>query len=298
MRPGEPLQPLASNLFRLDPAKVALGRQLFHDSRLSKDGSLSCASCHDLKRGGVDGRVHSLGVAGAEGVINAPTVLNAALNFRQFWDGRAATLEAQAAGPVTNPLEMATTWPAVIDRLKADPVMQTQFSGLYPDGLTETNVRHAIAEFERSLLTPSRFDRWLQGDELALNAEEKQGYQLFKKHGCVACHQGMNIGGNLYQRFGIIGDYFAERPAARRTAGNPDLGRFNQTGQQEDRHVFKVPGLRNVALTAPYFHDGSAATLEQAVSVMGFYQLGLTLPNEDVRQIVAFLNSLTGEVPQ
>lgn len=287
---NEPLLPLP-NVPNLNPAKVMLGKQLFHDTRLSKDGSLSCASCHDLLHGGVDGLPHSRGVGGAEGAINAPTVFNASLNFRQFWDGRAATLEAQAAGPVTNPLEMATTWPEVVVRLKADRELARQFDDLYPDGLTEANVRSAIADFERTLLTPSRFDRWLRGDELALNEAEKQGYALFKKHGCIACHQGVNVGGNLYQRFGIMRDYFAGKGKLT----DADLGRFSQTQKQEDRHLFKVPSLRNSALTAPYFHDASATTLEQAVSVMGLYQLGVTLPEADVKAIVTFLHSLTGE---
>lgn len=275
----------------LDPEKVALGRQLFHDPRLSADLSLSCASCHDLQQGGDDGRPVSLGVGNALGDINAPSVLTAALNFRQFWDGRAASLEEQAGGPVVNPKEMAAAWPQVIARLQADDGLRERFGRLYPDGLSIDNIKSAIADFERSLPRPSRFDRWLRGDTRAISADEESGYLLFVKHGCIGCHQGSNVGGNLYQRFGIMAPYFIEKAGSR----NADLGRYNVTGRDEDRHVFKVPSLRNVALTAPYFHDGSAATLEEAVAVMGRYQLGLELPTRDVALIAAFLAALSGE---
>lgn len=286
----EPLRPLPPPPV-LDPAKVELGRQLFHDPRLSKDDSLACAGCHDLKRGGVDGKARSVGVGGAVGGINAPTVLSAAYNFRQFWDGRAATLEDQAAGPITNPIEMASTWPEVLRKLGADRSIKDAFTRLYPEGLSPKSIVSAIADFERSLPRRSRFDRWLEGDERAINSDELAGYHLFKRHGCTACHQGVNIGGNLYQRFGVMADYFA----ARGGETDADQGRFNVTGQDEDRHRFKVPSLRNVALTAPYFHDGSAATLDQAVRIMGRYQLGMELKPRDVQLIVAFLGSLTSE---
>lgn len=287
----EPLRALPP-LARLDEAKVELGRQLFHDRRLSKDNSLACSSCHDLGRGGVDGLPRSIGVGGAVGGINAPSVLSAAYNFRQFWDGRAATLEEQAAGPVTNPIEMASTWPQVLQKLGADAELKRTFERLYPEGLTPASIVAVIAEFERSLPRPSRFDRWLNGDERAISSEELSGYRVFKRHGCTACHQGVNIGGNLFQRFGVMADYFAGKKE--QTAA--DQGRYNVTGREEDRHLFKVPSLRNVALTAPYFHDASAATLDEAVTVMGRYQLGVDLPAKDVQLIVAFLKSLTSEV--
>lgn len=289
-RPGEPLLPLPETL-ALDAAKVALGRQLFSDTRLSGDGSIACISCHDLGRGGDDGLPVSKGVAGRLGDINAPTVFNAAFNFRQFWDGRAATLEAQVDGPVHNPVEMAADWPRVLQLLQQDASLRRRFAEAYPQGLNEANVRHAIAEFERSLVTPSRFDRWLRGDDGALSEDEKAGYRLFKRHGCSSCHQGVNVGGNLFQRFGVMDDYFARKGTLTRA----DLGRFNVTGREDDRHVFKVPTLRNVALTAPYFHDASAVSLEDAVSVMGRYQLGIELPARDVTLIAAFLQSLSGE---
>ncbi|HET9643678.1 MAG TPA: cytochrome-c peroxidase [Burkholderiaceae bacterium] len=287
----EPIKPIPSQ-GHLDSRKVVLGEQLFHDKRLSRDNSLSCASCHDLQRGGVDGLTSSVGIGGAKGPINAPTVFNSSLNFRQFWDGRAATLEEQAAGPVHNPKEMGSNWAEVIGKLSKDTAVVGQFKAIYRDGLKPKNIQDAIATFERSLTTPnSRLDKHLNGDKTALSQDELRGYQLFKAYGCVACHQGVNVGGNMYQTFGVMGDYFKDR-------GNPtdaDLGRYNVTKVDGDRHVFKVPSLRNIALTAPYFHDGSAATLSDAVDVMFKYQLGRTASKEDKDLIVKFLYTLTGE---
>ena len=288
-RSGEPILPLY-RAEGLDPAKIALGRQLFHDPRLSSDESISCATCHPLDKGGADGLKVSPGVGGTQGSINAPSVLTAAHNFRQFWDGRAATLEEQAGGPITNPVEMASTWDQVLAKLRADSELSQGFAQAYQAGLTPDTIRHALAEFERSLPMPSRFDRWLLGDDGALAANELAGYRLFKKHGCSGCHQGRNVGGNLFQRFGVMAAYFGGK-----TPSKADLGRFNVTGRDEDRHVFKVPSLRNVARTAPYFHDASAARLEEAVRVMGRHQLGMELPESDIAQIVAFLHALDSE---
>jgi len=236
----------------------------------------------------------SRGVGGALGSINAPTVLNAGFNFRQFWDGRAATLEEQAGGPVENPVEMGSSWAQVIGKLQADPDLKGAFQQAFGGPPSPERVKQALAEYERSLVTPSRFDRWLGGDKGALSEDEAAGYRLFKHHGCIACHQGVNLGGGSYQRFGIMDDYFAHKKKLTKA----DYGRFNVTGKAEDRFVFKVPTLRNVALTPPYFHDASATTLEEAVAVMGRYQLGLDLPPHDVLLITAFLRSLSGEVPQ
>ncbi|MDD3482484.1 cytochrome-c peroxidase [Azovibrio restrictus] len=290
VRLDEPLLPIQVPR-DLNAQKVVLGRTLFHDPRLSRDNSISCASCHDLSRGGIDHRSRSLGVGGREGNINAPTVFNAALNFRQFWDGRSPNLVDQVAGPIHNPVEMASSWAEVLPKLRADAQLEAQFVALYKAPPSAAAVQDAIAEFERSLVTPSPMDRWLLGDPSALNARELAGYRLFKRHGCVACHQGANVGGNLFQRFGVMQDYFADK----QKISPADLGRFNVTGREEDRHVFKVPSLRNVALTAPYFHDASAATLDEAVAQMGRYQLGVELPPEDVKAIVQFLHTLTGE---
>jgi cytochrome c peroxidase len=288
---AEPISPLPAQV-QLDAKKVVLGDKLFHDRRLSKDNSSACSSCHDLTMGGADGRVSSLGINNAKGSINAPTVFNSGFNFRQFWDGRADSLEDQINFPVNDPNELGSNWQEVIAKLAKDAALSKQFQEIYPDGVQAKNVRDAIATFERSLVTPnSKFDRHLRGEKAALDAEETKGYQLFKNYGCIACHQGVNVGGNMFQKFGVMNDYFAKR--GRHIAA--DLGRFNITKIEEDKHVFKVPSLRNVALTAPYFHDGSAPTLDEAVEVMFRYQLGRSAPPEDKRLIVKFLRTLTGE---
>lgn len=287
----EPIKPVALDP-RLDAKKVALGDQLFHDKRLSKDNSVSCASCHNLSRGGADSLATSVGIRGAKGPINAPTVFNSSLNFRQFWDGRVASLEEQAAAPVHNPVEMGSSWAEVLAKLAQDPALTASFKASYADGLSAKNIQDAIAVFERSLVTPNaRFDKYLKGDKAALSADEVKGYQLFKAYGCVACHQGVNVGGNMFQTFGVMGDYFAKRGGV--TAA--DLGRYNVTKNEADKHVFKVPSLRNVAVTAPYFHDGSAKTLPDAVDVMFKYQLGRPASAQDKDLIVKFLYTLTGE---
>ncbi|SFU56349.1 cytochrome c peroxidase [Pseudomonas sp. OV546] len=287
----EPLKPLPAAL-ALDPAKVELGRQLFNEPRLSANNTLSCASCHRLDSGGADDKPFSIGFDGHPVEINTPTVFNASQNFKQFWNGRVDTLEAQIEQVVISPVEMGSDWKTVVQNLSALPAYQAAFSQSYPDGVTAANVQNALATYERTLLTPnSRFDRYLLGNTDILTIQEKYGYQRFKEYGCIACHQGINIGGNMFQKFGVMGDYFKAR-------GNPvesDLGRYLLTQDEEDRHVFKVPSLRNVAVTAPYFHDASAKTLEDAVDVMFTYQLGRTPSAEDKALIVQFLKTLTGE---
>lgn len=291
---NEPIRPLPG-IPALDPKLVALGRRLFFDGTLSADGSIRCASCHDLASGGDDGHVHSTGIGGKQGGVNAPTVLNSALNFVLFWDGRAATLEEQAGGPIENPLEMGSSLPSVVARLAAKPDYRNAFHAVYPDGITPDHVREAIATFERTLLTEDApIDRFLRGDASALTPEQREGYELFKGAGCIACHQGANVGGNMFQRFGVMGNYFEDRGHVTEA----DYGRFNVTHNESDRFVFRVPSLRNVELTAPYFHDGTADTLERAVRVMAKYQLGRQLTNQQVDRIVAFLKSLTGRQPQ
>jgi len=287
----EPILPIPAAV-GLDARKVALGDKLFHETALSGDGTVSCATCHPLTRGGADGRRHSVGVSGALTLVNTPTVYNSSLNFRQFWDGRAESLETQVDGPLVSPSEMASTWPAVLAVLRQDPAYFSAFAAIYANGLSPENVRDTIAEFERSLVTPnSRFDRYLRGNADALSVQEKAGYAKFKNYGCVSCHQGVNVGANMFQRMGVMGDYFADRGHVT----TADFGRFNATGKEIDRYYFKVPSLRNVALTAPYFHDGSAPTLEAAVTIMAKYQLGRVLPPEDLSDIVLFLRTLTGE---
>ena len=288
---NEPIRPIAK-FQQTDPELVSLGRELFHDKRLSKDGSISCASCHALNNGGVDGRIVPLGVQHQLGKINVPTVFNSSLNFRQNWDGRAANLSDQIDGPIQNEIEMASSWPAIITMLNQDPHYRDKFLSYFEDGITTNNIKTAIVSFENSLVTPnSRFDLYLNGDKNAISANELAGYNLFKNYGCISCHQGMAVGGNLFQKLGIMKDYFADR-------GNiteADFGRFNVTQQEADRFVFKVPSLRNVELTAPYFHDGSAATIEEAISTMMIYQLGVEPLKSDVQLIAEFLKTLTGE---
>jgi len=275
-----------------DNQKVELGQRLFNDPTLSSDGTVSCAHCHNLASAGADHQMHSRGVGGKEGIINTPTVFNSSFNFRQFWNGRAETLEEQMDGPLQNPSEMNITWSQVITRLSADQHYRAQFNVIYPDGIKQDNVKDAIASFERSLVTPnSRFDRFLRGEKTALTADEQRGYSLFQQLGCISCHQGRNIGGNMYQKLGVMENYFAYR-------GNltqADMGRFNVTKQESDRYFFKVPSLRNVAVTPPYLHDGSAKNLNDAVKVMVRFQLGRTLDEREVHEIVAFLSTLTGE---
>lgn len=286
----EPIDPLPREI-RLDGAKVALGKRLFNDPLLSRDQTISCASCHELDKGGGDGLAHARGIGGATGAVNAPSVFNSGLNFRQFWDGRAASLEEQVAGPLHSPIEMGSSWPEVLARLNQDRSYVRAFAALYRDGVRSGNVQDAIATFERSLITPdSRFDHYLRGEHGALDAREQAGFQLFKERGCSACHQGANIGGNMYQSLGVFGNYFADRGKDQKE----DQGRFNVTGREEDRHVFKVPSLRNVARTAPYFHDGSVRQLDEAVRIMGKYQIGRELSRQEIDLIVAFLQTLTG----
>lgn len=288
-----PIQPIPA-LSDFDKERVELGRRLFHDTSLSKDGTISCASCHDVAGGGDDGRARSLGVDGAQGGINAPTVVNARFNFRQFWDGRARTLEDQVDGPLQHPAEMATTWGEVIAKLQADGAYKAAFERSYGHGPDAASVRDAVATFERFLITPGcAFDRYLMGDEGAISDAAKAGYELFVSLGCITCHQGVNVGGNMFQPFGQGSRYFDERGGDVTSA---DLGRFNVTGDERDKHVFRVAPLRNVALTAPYLHDGSAGTLAEAVQVMASHQLGEKLSEEEVLNIVAFLESLTGDV--
>ena len=288
---AEPVRPIPPAV-GVDPAKAALGRDLFHDARLSRDDTISCASCHDLSSGGDDGRVVSVGIEGKKGFINSPTVFNAGLNFAQFWDGRVATLEQQIDDPVQSPAEMGSLWPDVVAKLYADSEYPNRFQALYPDGISRNSIRNALAEFMRSLNTPNgRFDRWLGGEADALSQQEKRGYALFKHYGCVSCHQGANVGGNMFQVFGVLNDYFRRRG----DITDADLGRFNVTGNPADRHAFKVPSLRMAALTAPYLHDGSAATLRDAVDAMFTFQLGRAAPDADKDAIVAFIETLAGE---
>ena len=292
-RAAEPVRPI-DKYIEVDPAKVALGFTLFHDPRLSVDNTVSCATCHALETAGVDNHQYSHGVNDQLGGVNAPTVYNAVYNFVQFWDGRAATLAAQAAGPPLNPVEMASpSFDDIIAKLQADKDFSKAFKAVYPDGLTEANITDAIEEFERTLITPnSRFDKWLLGDDSALTADELEGYELFKQYDCATCHVGQNLGGQSYELMGLRKHYFADRGLELTVEDN---GRFKETQAERDRHRFKVPGLRNVEHTWPYYHDGTRETLEEAVRDMGIYQSGVELTSDEVDKITAFLKTLTGE---
>ncbi len=292
-RAAEPVRPIDQSI-EVDDAKAALGFALFHDPRLSIDNTVSCSTCHALETAGVDNHQYSHGVNDQLGGVNAPTVYNAVYNFVQFWDGRAATLAAQAAGPPLNPVEMASpSFDDIIAKLKADRDFSKAFNAVYPDGLTEANITDAIEEFERTLITPnSRFDKWLLGDDSALTADELNGYELFKQYDCATCHVGQNLGGQSYELMGLRKHYFADRGLELTVEDN---GRFKETQDERDRHRFKVPGLRNVEHTWPYYHDGTRETLEEAVRDMGIYQSGVELTSAEIDQITAFLKTLTGE---
>jgi cytochrome c peroxidase len=272
------------------PAKVELGKKLFFDPRLSKSGFISCNSCHNLSMGGSDNLRTSIGDRWQQGPINSPTVLNSAMNVAQFWDGRAKDLKEQAGGPIANPGEMAFTHELAIEVLQSIPQYVADFKTAYgTEKITIDEVTDAIAAFEETLVTPnSRFDQWLKGDEGALTAQEKAGYDLFNNSGCVACHNGPNLGGNSFQKMGIVEPYQSASSAE---------GRVAVTGQDADRFNFKVPTLRNVELTYPYFHDGAADTLGEAVDLMGRLQLGKQFTADENAQIVAFLKTLTGDQP-
>ena len=286
----EPIRPIPLHI-KLNEKKVALGEKLFHDPQLSHDNSISCASCHDLSTGGTDRRVRSIGINGAVGSVNSPTVFNSGFHFKQFWDGRAETLEDQIDGPLHGPKEMGSNWAETIAKLKRSSYYVSTFGELYTDGMQKQNIKDAIATFERSLYTPNaRFDQFLRGDSNAITGEEKEGYRLFKEYGCIKCHQGIGVGGNMFETFGVMADYVADRG----NVTQADFGRFNVTGDEEDRYRFKVCSLRNVALTPPYFHDGSAQTLEEAIAIMAKYQLGRKLPPEEIDLMVKFLRTLTG----
>lgn len=270
-----------------DKEKAILGKQLYMDTSLSKDGKVSCNTCHDLKRYGVDNEIFSIG---ADGVLdepfNSPTTFNSVFNFVQFWDGKAKNLADQAKNPFINPKEMALKDEAeVVKRVEANAKYKASFDKIYGE-ITMQNITDAIAEFEKTLITPNApFDRYLNGDENAISSQAKRGWEAFKSNGCVACHQGQNVGGTMYQKIGIFEPY----------PNQENLGRYEITKIESDKMVFKVPSLRNVAKTAPYYHDGSIPTLDACVQFMAYYQLGRFLDQQTVDDIVAFLESLTGE---
>lgn len=289
--PEEPITPLPRAI-ELDADKVRLGEKLFHDVRLSRGDVLACSTCHRLAAGGDDDLARSPGIDGKPLEFNTPTVFNAALSFRLNWRGNFRSLEEQIEAVLHDPDLMNTTWEELLPKLRADDAYRDAFSAIYGSEPEPAHVMDALATYERSLITPDApFDRYLRGERDSLKPEERRGYELFKVYGCTACHQGVNVGGNLFQKFGIFHDPFAGSDAISKA----DLGRFTITGEETDRHVFRVPSLRNVAITAPYFHDGGVATLAEAVESMARSQLGRSLSAQDVDLIVKFLRTLTGE---
>lgn len=284
--PVTPIEPVKE----INLAMVELGKKLYFDPRLSKSGFISCNSCHNLSMGGTDNLKTSIGHNWQQGPINAPTVLNSSMNLAQFWDGRAADLKEQAGGPIANPGEMAFTHTLALEVLESIPAYVTEFTLVFgPDCINIDQVTEAIAEFEKTLVTPnSHFDQWLLGDTSAISSEELAGYQLFKDSGCVACHMGPALGGTSFQKMGLVAPYETENAAQ---------GLAAVTGEDADRFKFKVPTLRNVELTYPYFHDGEADTLSGAVDIMGRLQLGRKFEETDIDKIVAFLNTQTGDQP-
>ena len=286
------LQPVPTTI-ALNETKVALGDTLYHDKRLSGDDTISCATCHELGKGGTDQIQFSRGIRDQFGGINAPTTYNSGYQFIQFWDGRAADLAEQAAGPVSNPIEMGAEWPTVVEKLKEDADLVTAMTEVYPDGVTQANVTDAIAEFEKTLITPnSTFDRFLAGDAKAMTSQEQEGYELFKAHACATCHVGKLVGGQSFEKMGLKQDYFDQRPGEMTEA---DAGRFNHTKDEKDRYTFKVPTLRNIAVTWPYFHDGSTKDLKEAVKTMSRVQWDNEFSDREADLVVMFLNTLTGE---
>jgi len=289
LRSSEPIRPVAAPPAER-PELVALGAELFKSPLLSGDGQVSCNGCHLPEHGLADTSPLSHPAGRDPMYNNTPTLWNVAELASFNWNGKFSTLEEHLDGLIQNPRIQDTTWPAISSRLVASAPMAVRFEKVFPDGVTASNARAALLAYERSLATPGApFDRWLLGEADAISTTAVEGYGLFKSHGCISCHQGVLVGGNLFQRLGVARTYFNDPNAVR----PGDLGRYDVTGQEDDRHVFRVPSLRNVALTAPYLHDGSVPTLDQAVSIMATYQLGRTIDREQNGKVVAFLETLT-----
>lgn len=281
----------------LDSGKIQLGKQLFHDVRLSNNENISCATCHVIEKAGTDGLALSPGTNGELTGRNTPTIFNSRFNISQFWDGRADNLEEQIDAVVNDPVEMGADWESVIKRLSQDSDLVEKMSEIYKPAVSKESVIDVLAEYMKALVTvDSPFDKYLRGDHMAINEQAKEGYKLFKNIGCISCHQGVNVGGNLYQRAGVkisiddrvIGD----------TTFADDFGRFNFTGRERDKYIFRVPSLRNVAQTAPYFHNGQVANLDAAILIMARSQLGKSIELQQVNLIKEFLYALNGELPQ
>lgn len=286
---GEPISPIRPPK-SIDLSMVELGKKLFYDRRLSLSGHISCNSCHNLSLGGVDNLQFSVGHLWRKGTINTPTVLNSSLSFSQYWNGRAATLQEHARSSLESSALEASPHFLVVNVLETIPGYVAEFNQVFNSSeITIENISQAIAEFEKTLVTPnSRFDRWLLGDENAMSQYELSGYAIFKNVGCSGCHNGPSVGGRTFQKFGVAEAYKTVHPAR---------GRADITGKPEDENMFKVPSLRNIELTYPYFHDGAVNTLAEAVNTMGRVQLGIKFDPDETARIVAFLKTLTGNQP-
>lgn len=283
---------LASNLIMplpqkvdFDKQKALLGKKLFFDPILSKDNTISCATCHNLQLGGVDNLVHSFGINAQEGNINTPTVLNSFFNFRQMWNGKAKTLHEQAIFPIENPVEMGNTFENIISQLNKNEEYKKAFEKSYEEGISKQNILDALEQFQKTLITQSPFDDYLRGDENAISEDQKKGFELFKRKGCISCHNGINVGGASFSRLGVV------NPLALKQTGLHEV-----TNNELDKFFFKVPSLRNVELTYPYFHTGEITELKEAIKVIAKVQLGLELQDDEVALIEEFLKSLTGKV--
>jgi cytochrome c peroxidase len=287
----EPISPIPISANE-DTARIDLGRRLFSEERLSRNKAFSCVSCHPLNGAGIDGRVRAIGANGKSLLRNTPTIFNLRFNLYLNWDGAHETLRRHTEAVLKNPALMDNKIEELVTKLNEIPMYYSDFRKVYPQGLDKDSLIDAIVTYEESLTTPNaRFDRYLNGDQSAITPDELHGYQLFKSNGCIACHQGVNVGGNLLQRFGV----FAEPQSLGTEGDGTDLGRFRVSKDPNDKGVFRVPSLRNVAVTGPYFHDGRTKTLEEAIWVMARAQLGRVLTGEDIRSIAAFLGTLTGE---
>lgn len=294
---NEPIRPIPDSI-AVDAAKVQLGKELYHDTRLSGDGTVSCATCHGIETAGVDNDQFSEGIAGQLGGINAPTSYNAVFNFVQFWDGRAATLAEQAAGPPLNPVEMGSkSFEEIAAKLAEDTDFSKRFLASYPEGINEKTITDAIAEYEKTLLTPnSPFDLYLKGDKTAMTEEQIEGYAIFKDYKCATCHAGVNMGGLSYELMGQRDNYFQNREINEKSGlTDSDNGRWAQTKVERDRYRFKTPTLRNVALTWPYYHDGSVTTLEKAIEMMAEFQVGRKMSESEIAKVKTFLDAQTGQ---
>ena len=279
---NELITPIPQSI-KFDENKAKLGKKLFYETKLSHDNTISCASCHILEDGGDDNLRVSYGINGKQGRRNSPTVFNSRFNSYQFWDASVDSLKEQVNGPIHNPVEMASNFKEIIIKLENDEYYTEKFKDIYGE-ITKENILDSIVEFENTLITPnSKFDKYLRGNQNILTKNEKNGFKYFKEYGCISCHNGINVGGNLIQRIGVMFDYKTN-----------DFGRYNITKNESDKYYFKVPSLRNVSLTAPYFHDGKILTLYDAVSIMAKYQIGYKISKNEINDIVSFLKTLDG----